>query len=355
MKKTIALLLSLLMLFALLTGCGAEKVTESTGEATESTEKKTENSEKVQIAACMPSVNNPVCRLMEFGFVEKGTELGYDTVISGLDEGSMQEFITKWESAVTNGAQGIMLAWGDDACYEFCKEMKAQGTYIVVPHFPHEYEDTKDFIDSVLSCKPASYGKASAEFILNKLEEKGIKEGSIGITQNSANVTENAAADAFRSTIQESGTNFKVLDVVFEGAEVTEGTNKVTAIITSNPDIVAGFGTTGSSPQTWAAAMENTGRTDLVVIGMDYVEKNVSLVKEGAVAAIVAQPLYDECAASAERLDELFQGKTFNGSEDEWFVEIDAPVAYVGGSDKSDIDYYNSIIERAKEFFGGTL
>lgn len=353
MKRFLALVLSLLLVFALLAGCGNTNApAESKEESKQESKEESKEEEKVQIAACMPSINNPVCRIMEMGFLERGEELGYDPVVSGLDEGSIQELITKWTSAVTNGAKGIMLAWGDDGCYEFCKEMKEDGTYIVVPHFPHEYSDTKDFIDSVLSCQPASYGVESAEFILNKLEEKGITEGSIGITQNSANVTENAAADAFRDTIIKSGAKFTVLDVVFEGGEVTEGTNKVTAIITSNPDIVAGFGTTGSSPQTWAAAMDNTGKTDLVVIGMDYVEKNVMLVKEGKVAAIVAQPLYDECAASVDRLDELFAGKTFNGSEEEWFVEIDAPVAFVGGSDHADINYYDAILTRVKAYFG---
>ncbi len=353
MKKFLALILCLLMVFGLFAGCGQKTEEAPKDEPKEDASeevKEEEPEEKVQVAACMPSVNNPVCRIMEMGFIVRAEELGYDAVVSGLDEGSLQEFVTKWESAITNGAQGIMLAWGDDGCYDFCKRAKEQGVYIVVPHFPHDYETTKDFIDAVLSCKPATYGAESAKFILDKLEEKGITEGSIAITQNSANVTENAASDAFRSAILESGTNFKVLDTVMEGGEVTEGTNKCTAIIQSNQDIVAAFGTTGSSPQTWAAAAENSGKTDLIIVGMDYVEKNVNLVNDGKVAAVVAQPLYDECVESANVLDSLFKGRTYTASESEWWMEIDAPLAYIGGEGKSDINYYNGILEQLKTF-----
>ncbi len=353
MKKFLALILCLLMVFGLFAGCGQkteEAPKEEPKEEASEEVKEEEPEEKIQVAACVPGINNPVCRIMAMGFIERAEEIGYDAVMSGLDEGSVQEFFTKWEGAVTNGAQGIMLAWGDDACYDMCRRLKEQGTYIVVPHFPHEYEAAKDYIDAVLSCKPATYGAESAEFVLDKLEEKGITEGSIAITQNGPNITENAASDAFRTAILNSGTNFKVLDVVMEGGEVTEGTNKCTAIIQANQDLVAAFGTTGSSPQTWSAAAENAGKTDLIIVGMDYVEKNVELVNDGKVAAIVAQPLYDECVESANVMDRLFKGETFTASEAEWWMEIDAPLAYVGGEGASDINYYNDILEQLKTF-----
>lgn len=84
---------------------------------------------------------------------------------------------------------------------------------------------------------------------------------------------------------------------------------------------------------------------------MDYTELNVNLVKDGSVTAIVCQPLYDEAQACVETLKELFEGKTFNGSESEWFVELDAPLAYVGGEGVNDINSYQEIIDKVVEYF----
>lgn len=355
MKKALAILLALLMVLAVVAGCGAKEEAEEPKPETSGEDEKEVTEEDAaagkQIAVCMGSINHPVHRIVQLGFVLKAEELGMEGIISGLDEGSMQELITKWESAVTNGAEGVLVWTGDDSCYDMMKGMKEMGAYTTVPHFVHDYATTKDFIDKNVSCLAATYGAESAKFIVEKLEEKGIKEGTIGITQNGPNVTENAANDGFRSQIAELGVAYKLADTVMEGAEVTEATNKVTSVIQANPDIVAGFGTTGGSPQSWAAAMENTGKTDLVVVGMDYTELNVNLVKDGKIAAVVCQPLFPEAQECAQVLYNLFNGEVYNGSEDTWFTELDAPLAYVGGEGVNDINSYQDIIDQVTEYF----
>lgn len=358
MKKALSIILAVAMLLALVVGCGGGEESDPTSDSTTSSTTSEGDSQAEasgaagkKIAVCMGSINHPVHRIVQMGFMTKGEELGMAPEISGLDEGSTQELYAKWESSVTNGVEGI-LAWvGDDSAYEFLKTVKGMNCYVTVPHFPHSYQDTKDFIDRNLSCLPDTYGREAAKFVVERLEEKGVTEGTIGITQNGPNVTENAANDGFRSQMLELDTNFTIADTVYEGAEVAEAANKVTGVIQANADIVAGFGTTGGSPQSWATAMQNTGKTDLVVVGMDYTELNVNLVKGGQITAIVCQPLYDEAQACVETLKELFEGKTFNGSESEWFVELDAPLAYVGGEGVNDINSYQEIIDKVVEYF----
>ncbi len=354
MKKALSILLALLMVLAIVAGCGAKEApVESEGtEVVESEGGEEDAAAGKQIAVCMGSINHPVHRIVQMGFVLKAEELGMEGIISGLDEGSIQELIAKWESAVTNGAEGVLVWTGDDSCYDMMKGMKEMGVYTTVPHFVHSYADTKDFIDKNVSCLAATYGAAAADFVVEKLEEKGITEGVIGITQNGPNVTENAANDGFRARITELGVKYTCADTVFEGAEVTEATNKVTSVIQANQDtIVAGFGTTGGSPQSWSAAMENTGKTDLVVVGMDYTELNVNLVKDGMISAVVCQPLFPEAQECAQVLYDLFNGAVFTGSEAEWFTELDAPLAYVGGEGVNDINSYQSIIDQVAEYF----
>ena len=81
------------------------------------------------------------------------------------------------------------------------------------------------------------------------------------------------------------------------------------AILQGNPDVNAAFSTTGNGIQTWSGAARKAGR-DVVIIGMDYIRQNLDIVKSGAAYGIVAQPLYEESAKTAELLGALAEGKT---------------------------------------------
>ncbi len=362
MKKILSLTLALIMMLALF-GCakGPEVPESSTPETPESSTPETPESSTPEtpesngsenlaqgktIACCMGSINHPVHRIVQTGFMLKAEELGMKGVISGLDEGSIQELIRTWEDSVVNGATGVLVWTGDDSCYDMMKGMKEMGVYTVVPHFVHNYEDTKAFIDKNISCLAITYGRNAADYIVNALTEKGITNGSIGVTQNGS-CCGNPAVDGFIERMAELDTSFIVLDTRLEGAEISEATNKITSIINEHPNIVGAFGATGGSPQSWAAAMENTGRTDLIVVGMDYVEPNMELVENGTISAIVCQPLYEEGGACAQALYELNNGVVFNASEDTWFEELEAPIAA-----KEDMPYYRDIWQKMYDYFG---
>ena len=93
--------------------------------------------------------------------------------------------------------------------------------------------------------------------------------------------------------------------------------------------------------------MEVTGRTDLIVVGVDYTELNMELVENGPITAIVCQPLYEEAEACAQALYDLNNGVVFNTSEDTWFEELDAPIA-----DIDDMPHYRDIWQKMYDYFG---
>lgn len=342
MKKAIAVLLAVLLMVGVLVGCGGsgEQGKVPSGD---------HNPADTTIAIMMGSMNHPVHRIVQMAFLTAGADMGYTAIIGGLDEGSVQELMTKYESVIANGCEGALLWSGDDTYYQFMRDM-SEMCYFVVPHFAHEYVDTKNFISRNICSQAKEYGYKAGEFMLEKLAEAGITSGTIGNTQAGANVTENAASDSFRQAIKDSGANFKVAAVVFEGMELSAASTKIVGIINSNPDIVAGFGTTGGSCQSWDLAMQQTGKK-LIVVGVDYTEYNIDLVADGVIAGLVAQPLFDEGEESVKTLDALFRGETFADSAENWWLKCDAPVAYVGGEGAADIEYYRPLVDKVVEYY----
>ena len=71
----------------------------------------------------------------------------------------------------------------------------------------------------------------------------------------------------------------------------------------------AAFSTTGNGIQTWSGAARKAGR-DVVIIGMDYIRQNLDIIKAGDAYGLVAQPLYEEGAKTAELAAALAEGKT---------------------------------------------
>ena len=351
MKRILSLILVFLFIFAC-TGCAktAPGVGDGGSDVPESSAPEFSAQEPVDlaqgktVACCMGTYSHPVHRIVQTGFMLKAEELGMNGIISGLDDCTQQELIDQWKRDIAdNNVSGALIWSGDDSFYELMKELKQDGVYIVVPHFIHNYEYTREFIDKNMACFATTYGMDAADYILDKLIENGITTGSIGITVN----YDNGAGYHFKQKILESGADFTVIDSILEGAALAEATDRVTKYIEENPDMVAGFGVTGGAPQSWAKAMENTGRTDLIVVGMDYTEINMDLVENGTIAALVCQPLFEEGAACAQTLSELYNGAVFNTSENTWLEELEAPV-----SDKDDIPYYRDIWQKMYDYFG---
>jgi len=354
MKRTITILLALVMVLSiLLAGCGGAQTTapkEETKKTDETTAAKAEEPKKEEpktqeakfdpantlLSVLMPVKGHPVHRIVQLGFLEKAKQLGYKAEVDGIDGSSSAELWAAGETALSKGIKGMLVWGGDESCYPFIKKCRDAGVKTVIPHFKHDQAKIPE-LDANLSADPYKYGQEVAKAIGEKL--KG-KKGSVAITQGSMNITENSAAKGFTEGMK-AYPDIKVLAPVEEGFDPPAAIAKAAAIIQGNKDLLGAFGTTGGSPQTWSGAMDQTKRPDLVCVGMDYTEQNIDLVKQGKIFAIVAQPLYEEASKSAEILDKLLRGEKV-----EYFTPLDAPVVTKDG-----IDQYADIIKRVKEWF----
>lgn len=367
LKKLTALILSMAMICGL-AACGqkaeepadastdngaeAEAEAPAEGEA-EASAAEDFNPNDYYVAICMDSMNHPVHRIVQLGFLKAAEALGYENAkVIGTEGGDTSEAFAAAEAFAAEGGNGLLLWAGDSSSYETIASVASQGVSVGIPHFNHQQEDGNypEGLAFNMACDPVLYGKQVAELMAEKLDGK---EGSIALTQNTKNVTENNATNSFVETWNSlDGTydlsKIKILDVQLEGGVVDSATATNLAIIQSNPDLIGAFGTTGNSPITWADAATKAGKKDgeIFIVGMDATEGNLDYLEAGKVQAIVAQPLYDEAYKTMEYLDKIFRGETVP----EW-TDLEAPVVTVDGEGKNGLAYHRDIAAQVEEFF----
>ena len=306
------------------------------------------------VAICMPVYNHPVHRIVQLGFLQAAEKLGYTNAkVIGTEGSDNAEEWAAAEAFAAEGGNAILLWAGDSSSFETIASLGDQGLYVGVPHFNLADESTGEYPDGLtfnMACDPVLYGKQVAELMAEKLSGK---TGSVAITQNTKNVTENSASDSFAGTWESlKGTyeldGITVLDVELEGGVVDEATAVNLSIIQAHPDIIGAFGTTGNSPITWADAATKAGYEDgeMVIVGMDATSGNLEYLSAGKVTALVAQPLYQEAYKTMEYFDTLLRG----GDVPIW-TDLEAPIVTLDGEGENGIEYHEGIAAEVETFF----
>jgi ribose transport system substrate-binding protein len=255
-----------------------------------------------------PMRDHPVHRLMQAGFLAKCKELGDTCEVVGNPSATSYDVsasIPLAEAAMARTKFDAIAVYGPGPeIFPFIGKLGHEGFPVVTWHvLPKE--------GSVAGLKAATgedIPVAGANSAMSMGEKMGGK-GVIALTQGSSNDTENVMSDSFRKTMASKYPDIKILDTQMEGFEPSAAEAKAIALLQGNPDVTAAFSTTGNGVQTWSGAARKAGRT-LVIVGMDYIRQNLDIVKSGAAYGVVAQPLYEESAKTAELADALAMGKT---------------------------------------------
>lgn len=255
-----------------------------------------------------PLRDHPVCKIMQAGFLDRCKELGYECEVVGNASATTLDVaatIPLAEAALARrefGAIGVFAL--DTSIYPFIAKLSEEGLPVMTWHvLPPEGEVPG--LRAATGEELTRVGEDAALALGKKLGGQGV----IAITQGSFNVEENAKAEAFRKAMAEHFPNIEVLETQLEGFEPSAAKSKAISILQAHPDVTGIFSTTGNGAQTWAGAARAASRT-LTIISMDYVRANLDLVKSGEVYGLVAQPLYEEGAKSAELMAALARGET---------------------------------------------
>src|SRR5579862_6198831 len=255
-----------------------------------------------------PMRDHPVHRLMQAGFLAKCKELKDNCEVVGNPSATNYDVtasIPLAEAALARTKFDAIAVYGPGPeIYPFIGKLGMQGFPVVTWHvLPKE-----GAVSGLKAATGEDIPVAGANSAMSMGEKMGGK-GVIALTQGSSNDTENVMSDSFRKTMAAKYPNIKILDTQMEGFEPSAAEGKADAILQGNPDVTAAFSTTGNGIQTWSGAARKAGR-QLVIVGMDYIRQNLDIVKAGGAYGVVAQPLYEESAKTAELADALASGKS---------------------------------------------
>jgi ribose transport system substrate-binding protein len=255
-----------------------------------------------------PMRDHPVHKIMQAGFLDRCKQIGYHCEVVGNPSATNSDTpgsIPLADAALSRAKFGAVAVYGPDpAIYPFIAKLARQGYPVVTWHVMPKQGEVKGLV-AAAGEDVAGAGANAAVAMGEALGGHGV----VAITQGSFNTIENAMEAAFRSTLQAKYPAIKLLDPQTEGFEPSTAKAKAVSILQANPDVTGAFSTTGNGPETWSGAVRAAGRK-VVIIAMDYVRQNLDLVKAGEVYGLVAQPLYEEGAKTADLAAALAEGKT---------------------------------------------
>jgi ribose transport system substrate-binding protein len=263
--------------------------------------------EGISILWVQPLRDHPVHKLMQAGFLQRCREKGYTCEVVGNPSATSFDVpatIPLADAALARREfSAIAVYTPDPAIYPYIAKRSREGFPIVTWHrLP-----AADAIPGLTAAVGHDVAQAAAGAAREMGKAIGGK-GTVAVTQGSFNAEENQMAAGFAAVMREEFPEVALLAPQHEGFEPSAAKAKAIALLQGNPQVTGAFSTTGNGAETWAGAARTTHRK-ISIISMDYTRQNLDLIGSGEVHAIVAQPLYEEGAVTADLAGELGAGR----------------------------------------------
>ena len=207
--------------------------------------------------------------------------------------------------AVEDGADLILLAANDPVAVSTAiEDGKAQGVQFI-------YVDSPAYEEAIVTLSTDNYfaGVTAAEAMLGELDGKGISGGVIGIIGVSIRTNSTINRElGFRSVIEGDG-RFRLLETEYTEGDAVASEQACTKMISENPTLIGLFGTNEGSTEGVGKAIK-ANKPEVIGIGCDRSEENLTLIRIGSLKAVLAQNPYTmgylgmaEAYAALEGLD----------------------------------------------------
>ena len=267
MKKTLAILLCLAMMVAMLAGCGGKK------------EEAAAESYKIALIT-MDRVDQHWVTLDE-GAQKAAKELGVELVNMSPNAKDDAQQIEQINNAVSSGCQAIVVAAnGPDSVSSALKEAAAAGVKIIYVDSPANVE-----AEATYSTNNKAAGKTAGETMIAELEAQGITEGAVGIVNVNAATDSTVQREAgFREAFE--GKAYTLLETQYGEGDAAKSQTIAENYITQG--VVGIFGCNEGSTNGAGNAVK-AAASGTVVVGFDKSDAIMGLIEDGFILATMAQ------------------------------------------------------------------
>ncbi len=282
----------------------------------------------------------PVHRISQYGFLQGCKDEGMTCEVVGPDSGDLPPLVDVVNAvgAKTDVAGVALWSGGLPLFQEPLQAFADNDIPIAIPHF---YVD-EGFYPGDVAVVSGDIEAGAADVAVAMCGDLEGQSGSVAVTQNGLNTTENTYSETFTETMNTECPDIDVLPVELEGIDPAEAVAVAVGIMQANPDLIGAVSTTGGGGTTWALAQEQTNK-QIVAYATDYTRENLALIESGEITGVLAQPVFEESRAAAGLLLQLSQGETVEhwtklptvvvteANLDEYLTLLDEVEAYADG------------------------
>ena len=260
MKKTLAIVLALMLCLGAVTAAAAENW-------------------KIALIT-MDSIDQHWVTLNE-GAQAKASELGVTVTFMSPNTKDDAQQIECVNNAVAGGYNAIMVAAnGPDAISSALREAKEAGIKVVYVDSPANVE-----AEATFSTDNKAAGKTAGEEMIKALQAAGVTEGSIGIVNVNAATDSTVQREAgFREAFE--GTAYTLLETQYGEGDAAKSQSIAENYITQG--VVGIFGCNVGSTTGTGNAIKASG-TAVVGVGFDKSDAILGLIQDGYLLATMAQ------------------------------------------------------------------
>ncbi len=305
MKKLLAVLCSLCMMAAMLTGCGGNGNGDAVQTASTDENKAAADTDTMIALITMDSIDQHWVTLNE-GAQKAAAELGVTVQFMAPNTKDDAQQIECVNNAVSAGAKAIIVAAnGPDAISSALKEAADKGVKIVYVDSPANVD-----AEATFSTDNKAAGKTAGEEMKKALAENNITSGTIGI------INVNAATDScvmreegFRSAFE--GTDFELLETQYGEGDAAKSQSIAENYITQG--VVGIFGCNEGSTTGAGNAIKASGNADIIGVGFDKSDAIQGLIADGHLLATMAQNPDKMGSMGVEACVKALEGEALGG------------------------------------------
>lgn len=284
MKKLLALIFAFVMALSMVS-CAAPAASEAPSTEADATASiEAPSQEKKTIYVLVKVLGNQYWSIVEAGARKAGEELGCNVVILGTAaESEIEKQVALIQDAVSAQADGIVIAPLDRKAMvaPISEQFKSGIPMILID----SSIDSEDYSSAYLTDNIAA-GRLAAQTMIEKLKAKNVpedKEGVIAITI--ASTGSQAIIDRNQGFKEYWDANApKAWKVLWDQVKVNDGdSQKALAFgqdfITGNANLIGLFAPNNGSTVGFVKALEESKRTDIVMVGFDFSTEMENIVR----------------------------------------------------------------------------